>query len=402
MLTYHYKALATDGKTLTGTLTVDDDRAVARELRRRGLTPVFIGATRPGGLSLKLPQFRKRRSQDILHFSQEMATLLNAGVPLDRALTITSEITERPHFRDVIGELLKALRGGKSFAESLAAQEGVFSELYVSMVRAGEVSGTLPLVMDRLADFERSRDELRGYIISSLTYPALLTLVGAGSIFVLLRFVIPRFAEAFTQSNITMPLPMQMLLGASDLVRTFGWVMLVLLIGGAVALRLYVRSPEGRLAWDRFRLRIPLLGAALLKADTARFARAMATLVANGVPLVQSIGITKGILTNRVLSQALDPVAQGVKRGEGIAAPLRKTGRSPALAGHLLTVGEETGHLDRMFERMADIYDKDTREAVKRFTALFEPVVILIMGVIVGAMILSIMLAITSVNQLGM
>jgi general secretion pathway protein F len=128
----------------------------------------------------------------------------------------------------------------------------------------------------------------------------------------------------------------------------------------------------------------------------------MATLVANGVPLVQSIGITKGILTNRVLSQALDPVAQGIKRGEGIAAPLRKTGKFPALAGHLLTVGEETGHLDRMFERMADIYDKDTREAVKRFTALFEPIVILIMGIIVGAMILSIMLAITSVNQLGM
>jgi general secretion pathway protein F len=270
------------------------------------------------------------------------------------------------------------------------------------MVRAGEVSGSLPLVMDRLAEFERSRDELRGYIISALTYPALLTLVGAGSIFVLLRFVIPRFAEAFTTSNITMPLPMQMLLGVSDFVRAFGWIFFVLLIGGGIALRLYIRSPEGRLAWDRFRLRVPLLGPALLKADTARFARAMATLVANGVPLVQSIGITKGILTNRMLSQALDPVAQGIKRGEGIAAPLRKTGRFPALAGHLLTVGEETGHLDRMFERMADIYDKDTREAVKRFTALFEPIVILLMGVIVGAMILSIMLAITSVNQLGM
>jgi general secretion pathway protein F len=402
MSTYHYKALAADGKTLTGTLAVDDDRSAARELRRQGLTPVFIGTSRPGGLSLKLPQFAKRRSHDVLHFTREIATLLNAGVPLERALTITSEITERPQFRSVIGDLLKSLRGGKSFAESLAAQEGVFSELYVSMVRAGEVSGSLPLVMDRLADFERSRDELRGYIISSLTYPALLTLVGAGSIFVLLRFVIPRFAEAFTTSNIAMPLPMQVLLGVSDFVRTFGWIFFVLLIGAVVGWRMWVRSPEGRLGWDRLRLRIPLLGAALLKADTARFARAMATLVANGVPLVQSIGITKGILTNRVLSQALDPVAQGIKRGEGIAAPLRKTGKFPALAGHLLTVGEETGHLDRMFERMADIYDKDTREAVKRFTALFEPIVILIMGIIVGAMILSIMLAITSVNQLGM
>ena len=299
MATYHYRALASDGKTLTGTLSVNDDRSAARELRRQGLTPVFIGTARPGGLTLKLPRFGKRRLHDVLHFTQEMATLLNAGVPLDRALTITSEISERPQFRDVLADLLKALRGGKSFAESLAAQEGVFSELYVSMVRAGEVSGSLPLVMDRLADFERSRDELRGYIISSLTYPALLTLVGSGSIFVLLRFVIPRFAEAFTTSNIAMPVPMQMLLATSDFVRTFGWIFFVLLFGGVAALRLYIRSPEGRLAWDSFRLRVPLLGTALLKADTARFARAMATLVANGVPLVQSIGITKGSLTNR-------------------------------------------------------------------------------------------------------
>ena len=226
MSTYHYKALAADGKTRLGTLVADDDRVASRELRRQGLTPVFIGTSRPGGLSLKLPQFGKRRSHDILHFTQEVATLVNAGVPLERALSITSELTERPQFQSVIADLLKALRGGKSFAESLAAQEGVFSELYVSMVRAGEVSGSLPLVMDRLADFERSRDELRGYIISSLTYPALLSLVGAGSVFVLLRFVIPRFAEAFTASNITMPLPMQMLLAASDIVRTFGPIFL--------------------------------------------------------------------------------------------------------------------------------------------------------------------------------
>ena len=400
MTTFYYKALAADGKTRSGTLVANDSRTVARDLREMGMTPTFVGAAKPGRLSFELPRFR-RNSKDILHFTQGTATLLNAGIPLDRALTITSELTERKDFQTVVQEMQRSLRGGKSFAEALAAHPQVFSELYVSMVRAGEVSGTLSLVMDRLAEFERDRDELRGYILSSLTYPALLVLVGCGSIFVLLNYVIPRFAEAFTTANMEIPLPMQLLLSASGIAQQWGLPVVALLVSAGFGLRAWIRSPAGRLRWDRLLLRAPLLGDALLKADTSRLARAMATLVANTVPLVQALQISKGILSNKVLAAALDPVAKGVKRGEGLAGPLTRTGKFPALAGHLLTVGEETGHLDKMFARMADIYDKDTRAAIKRFTALFEPVVILVMGVIVGAMILSIMLALTSINQMG-
>ena len=403
MATFHFRALAANGKVLTGVLASDDVRSVSRELRRQGMTPVFIGTAKPGGFSIPLPKFgRGRRVRDVLHFTQEIATLLTAGIPLDRALQIASELTERKQFQGVIADVLRSLRGGKSFADSLAGHPEYFTDLYLSMVRAGEVSGSLSVVMDRLAEFERVRDELRGYLVSSLTYPALLSIVGAGSIFVLLKFVIPRFADAFAQSNIEMPLPMQVLLGVSNFVGTWGLPILVLLAVAALALRGYVKTPAGKLEWDRFRLKIPLLGQALLKADTARFARAMSTLVSNTVPLVQSLAITKGILANRILANAVDEIAKGVKRGEGLAGPLTRTGKFPPLAGHLLSVGEETGHLDHMFERMADIYDKDTRESVKRFTALFEPIVILLMGVIVGAMILSIMLAITSINQIGL
>jgi general secretion pathway protein F len=403
MAIFHYKALAADGRTRLGTLTVDDDRAAARELRKQGLTPIFIGSEKPGGFSLTIPGFgRKAKSSDLLHFTEEIATLLNAGVTLDRSLEITAELTERPQFKAVVQNLQKTLRGGKSFADTLAAEPDVFGELYVSMVRAGEVSGSLSIVMDRLADFERERDELRGYIVSSLTYPALLVCVGSTSIFILLRYVIPRFAEAFADSNIAMPLPMEILLTISNVVQTYGFPFIGLLIAAAFGIRNWTRSEEGRLKWDRFKLRIPLLGQALLKADTARFARAMGTLVQNSVPLVQALSITKGVMSNQLLGGALDFVAKGVKRGEGIASPMKKAAMFPALAGHLLTVGEETGRLDEMFNRMADIYEKDTKEAVKRFTALFEPAVILVMGVIVGAMILSVMLAITSINQLGM
>ena len=400
--TFHYRALAPGGKVQEGTLASEDDRSAARELKRMGLTPVHISTSKPSGFTFRMPSFGGRRSRDVLHFTTEMATLLNAGIPLDRALMITAELTERESFQAVVKDVLKALRSGKSFADSLGTRPDYFPDLYLSMIRAGEVSGALPLTMDRLAEFERSRDELRGYIVSSLTYPALLAVVGAGSVFILLRFVIPRFAEAFTQSNTEMPLPMQVLLTASELVQNWGLIVILLLISAGVGLRFYVKTPAGRLAFDGFMLKFPLLGAALLKADTARFARAMGTLVKSAVPLVQAINIAQGILGNRVLAGALDSVARGVKRGEGIAAPLRKTGKFPDLAGHLLTVGEETGHLDSMFERMADIYDKDTRDAIKRFIALFEPIVILFMGVVVGAMILSIMLAITSIQQTGL
>lgn len=401
MATFHYKALAPDGRTRLGVLAVESDKAAVRELKRQGLTPIFVGAEKPGGL--QLPSFgRKARASDVLHFTQEVATLLNAGVPLDRALEIVSELTEKDRFRSIVVDLQRTLRGGKSFADTLASHPEAFSDLYVSMVRAGEVSGSLPTVMDRLAEFEQQRDELRGYIISSLTYPALLTVVGAGSIFVLLKYVIPRFAEAFTTSNITMPLPMQVLMTISSAVEAYGLIAIAGLVAAVVLLRMWIRTPDGRMSWDRFKLRVPLLGTALLKADTARFARAMGTLVENTVPLVQSLGITKGVLANKILSDSLDEVAKGVKRGEGLAGPIKRTKKFPALAGHLMTVGEETGHLDEMFNRMADIYEKDTKEAIKRFTALFEPAVILVMGVIVGAMILSVMIAITSINQAGM
>jgi len=402
--TFTFRALAPDGKIRTGTLPGDSDRAVARELQRRGLTPIAITAGGPSASRvLRLPQLgRSRRAKDVLFFTQELATLLSSTVPLDRALAITAELTERPQFREVLAEVLRALKGGRSLADSLAGHPLYFSELYVNMMRTGEASGSLAVVAERLSEFERSRDELRSYIVSSMIYPTLLALVGTGSILVLLNFVIPRFAQVFTESRIPMPLPTQILMRVSDLVKTWTLPGAAGLALAALAFRTWIRTVRGRLAWDRFRLRVPLLGVALRKADTARFARSMSTLVANGVPLVQSLAIARAILTNRVIAGSLEAVAQGVKRGEGIAGPLRRAGQFPALAAHLLSVGEETGRLDHMFARMADIYEKDTRDAVKRFTALFEPLVILFMGVVVGAMILSIMLAITSINEIAM
>jgi general secretion pathway protein F len=401
MAAYYFRAVAADGKVRTGALTAENERRAAQELRRQGLIPVYVGQQEQKSFQLRLPAFGGRRRRDVLFFTQELSTLLNAGVPLDRALSITSELTENAPFRAVILDILRVLKGGKSLADSLATRPEYFSELYVNMVRAGEASGSLAAVFDRLAEFERTRDDLRSYIISSMVYPALLVVVGALSIVFLLTFVVPRFAAIFTDSNLKMPMPTRIMLEASRLVQRYVWIAGAGLVAAVALFQTWTRSQAGRAAWDSLRLKIPLLGAALRKAETARFAQAMATLVGNGVPLVQSLQIAGGILNNRRIAAALAPVIQGVKRGEGIAGPLRRSGEFPPLAAHLLSVGEETGRLDEMFRRMAEIYDGETRAAIKRFTALFEPLIILVMGVAVGALILSMLLAITSINEVA-
>ncbi|MBC8167557.1 MAG: type II secretion system F family protein [Bryobacteraceae bacterium] len=400
--TFHFRAVAPDGKLRTGILHGENDRVIAAELRKQGLTPVYVGVEQKRSFELRMPGFLNHgRRRDVLLFTQEISTLLSAGVPLDRALSITSELTERASFRGVVLDIVRVLKGGKSLADSLGTRPDYFSDLYVNMVRAGEASGSLAAVFDRLAEFERTRDDLRNYIISAMVYPGLLAIVGAASIFFLLTFVVPRFASVFKESHMKMPLPTKLMLQASEILQTYGLTVIVGLVAAVVILQLSIKTVSGRLWWDGFQLGIPLLGDALRKAEVARFARAMSTLVANSVPLVQSLGIAGATLNNKRISGSLSIVSQGVKRGEGLAAPLRRTGEFPPLASHLLSVGEETGRLDQMFSRMADIYETDTRSAIRRFTSLFEPLVILVMGIIVGALILSMLLAITSINEVS-
>ena len=402
MATFFFRAVASDGKVRSGRLTGDNEKNVAGELRKQGLTPVYVGVAPKGtSFEIKLPSFGTGGRRDVLFFTQELATLLTAGIPLDRAISITSELTEKPAFRFIVLDILRVLKGGKSLADSLATHPDYFSDLYVNMVRAGEASGAVAAIFERLADFERSRDDLRNYIISSMIYPALLAMVGLSSILILLTFVVPRFAAVFSDSHLKIPVPTKIMLETSAFIQAYWWIGAAALVASIIFWTTYTRTVAGRLWWDGARLKIPMLGETLLKAETARFARAMATLVANTVPLVQSIAIAAATLNNKIISGALEGVAQGVKRGEGIAVPVRKSGVFPPLASHLLSVGEETGRLDQMFARMADIYETDTRASIKRFTAIFEPLVILVMGVMVGALILSMLLAITSINDVA-
>jgi len=244
---YFFRAVAADGKLRTGTLSADTDRQVAAELKRQGLIPVYVGLEQKAASALKLPVLQRGKRKDILFFTQELATLLNAGVPLDRGLAITAELTEHANFRTLVLDIVRLIKGGKSLADSLASHPTYFPDLYVNMVRAGEASGSLAQIFDRLADFERTRDDLRSYIISSLIYPGLLTVVGLSSIIVLLEFVVPRFAQIFSDPRMTIPVPTQMLLATSAFLQAYGLPAALVLAAAIFGLITYIRTPGGAL-----------------------------------------------------------------------------------------------------------------------------------------------------------
>ena len=260
MNSFHFRAVASDGQIRTGAIHAESERLVAFELRRQGLTPVYVGKEEKKPLDIKLPSFSGGRKRDVLFFTQELSTLLSAGVPLDRALSITAELNDRPSFRTLVQNILRTLKGGRSLADSLSTHPAHFSELYINMVRAGEAGGSLAVVFERLSEFERTRDDLRAYIVSSMAYPTLLSMVGIGSILVLMNFVVPRFAAVFEESRIEMPLPTKMLLIGSKFLQSYGWLGITLLVVFVIGMYTYVRTTPGRLWWDTLRLENPASG----------------------------------------------------------------------------------------------------------------------------------------------
>jgi general secretion pathway protein F len=397
---FSYKAVSPQGRLTEGRLEGSDQRAIVERIQGMGLIPVSIeeAVAKSGPRSVI---FQRITQKDMLFFTEELATLVKAGLPLDRSLSITAELTSKPALRSVIQDVLTQIKGGKSLAEALAAHPKQFSRLYVNMVRAGEAGGILEAILGRLAEFQRDADEMRSYLISALIYPALLMSVGIGSIAVLMFFVIPRFATIFHDLGAPIPLSTQVLLTLSDWTLRY-WPIAVITIAGVVFLVRYrLHTPAGRRQYDVWKLRVPLLGPTALKVEIGRFARTLGTLVASSVPLIAAVRIVQEIAGNQVVSEAISKIADGAKRGLGVARPMREAGVFPSLAIHLVEVGEETGRMDAMLLQLADIYDKDVRTSVKSLTSVFEPAIILVMGVIVGTVVLSMLMAIFSINEIG-
>ena len=397
---FTYKAIKGTGELIQGTLVAETEPALVAQLRRMGCMPIHVsakdGAT---GASWSLLKRRGASSSDRLHFARQLATLVRAGVPLDRSLSLCRDLAEKPALQAVIGATLKELRNGQSLANSLAANPRFFPPLYVAMVRAGEASGTLPAVLDRLVEFEEFSAELRGYLVSALIYPIVLLAVGSVAIAFLLGFVVPRFAQIFEEAGKELPLPTQVLMDVSQAFRDYGWIAAIVIVVAVLLFMHWVRTESGRLRWDQWRLKAPLLGDVSLKLEIARFAKTMGTLLNQAVPIISALRLTREVLSNRRVAAAVEPLIQGVKRGQGLAGPLAETGMFPALATQLMTLGEQTGKLDSMLLELATIYDREVRVATKRLVALVEPAVILAMGLVVGTIVISTLLAIVSINE---
>jgi len=409
MAQFQYRAADGDGKVVEGTIDAQDVSAAAARLQERGLIPLKVGeaaAKRTGLASISLPNlsWKKRgpKSRDLLVFTHEMSTLLAAGLPLDRSLSILADLSENPEMKRVVSEILQSVQRGKSLAESLGEHPKVFASLYVNMVRAGEIGGVLDQVLARLREYLESADELRGEVRSALVYPVILTIVALGSVTILLTYVLPKFATIFAQAGQALPLSTRFLLGLSDAMRSYWWAMLIAVGLLAAAFTHWTRTPAGRLRWDGLKLRMLLLGDLIRKLSVARFARTLGTLLRSGVPMLQALDIVRDVSGNVVLSKAIDQVKIGVRGGSGVSGPLGQTGVFPPLALQMISVGEETGRLDEMLVQVADYFDKEVRAQVKRLTSLLEPVLLLVGGVVVAFVVLSMFSAIFSINNLPM
>ena len=392
---FSYTATTMDGSVIEGVIEAAEEKNAVEKLKNTGVIPLKIAA--PKEESAKR-FWRKSAKGDVLTFTAEMSALLSAGLPLDRGLNILADISESNEMKSIIQSILKSIREGSAFSDALQRHPRIFSKLYVSMIRAGEVGGVLDVVLDKLGEFLETSKELKDTVISAMIYPIILALTGGASIIVLLTFVLPKFSVIFAELGNALPLPTQILLAVSSALESYWWIALLIVVGGWVFLKSYIKSDSGRYKWDGLKLR--LVGEVTRKLETARFCRTLGTLLKSGVPLLQALTNAKEVLTNQVIASAIDGVSKGTKEGKGISDPLSESHVFPALALSMIKVGEETGQLDTMLLKVATTYEKSLREALKRFMSMLEPLMILSMGLIIGFIVVSMLLAIFSITDL--
>lgn len=395
MAIFSYRATTSDGSIIEGVLEAADENEAAGRLKNSGVIPLRIGAPTTG---IGGRFFSRSPKGDILTFTTELSALLSAGLPLDRSLNILSEIMESKEMKNIVKSVLKGIREGGSFSDALQKNPKVFPRLYVNMIRAGETGGVLDVVLDKLNEFLESSKELKDQVFSAMIYPTILFLTGGASIVVLLTYVLPKFATIFSEMGTALPLPTQVVIGFSKAVTDYWWIVLIIVAGAWALFRNYVKTEEGRFKWDSLKLK--LAGDVIRKLETARFTRTLGTLLKSGVPLLQALNNSKDVISNRVIVSSIDSVIKGAKEGKGIALPLSNAKIFPDLALSMIKVGEETGQLDSMLLKVATAYEKSLRVSIKRFVSFLEPAMILGMGLLIGFIVVSMLMAIFSISNL--
>ena len=395
MAIFSYRATTIDGTVVEGAIEATDEKSALERLKNTGVIPLKLYAPDEG---IK-KKFSIRSSRgDLLTFTTELSSLLGAGLPLDRSLNILSGISESREMKNIVQSILRSIREGSSFSDALQKHPRVFPQIYVNMIKAGEAGGVLDIVLEKLNEFLESSKELREHITSVMIYPTILVITSGLSIIILLTYVLPKFSVIFDELGGRIPLPTQIVLAMSNALKSYWWIMLLVIIGAWVLFKQYTKSDVGRYKWDTFKLR--LMGDVIRKLETARFCRTLGTLLKSGVPLLQALNNARDVITNQVIASSIDTVSEGVKQGKGIAVPLSNVHVFPPLALSMIKVGEETGQLDSMLMKVALTYEKSLNTAIKRFVSLLEPAMIVGMGLIIGFIVFSMLMAIFSVTEL--
>lgn len=403
MASFSYEATTRDGTVVNGTIDVVNQRAAVDRLQEMGYYPLRVGRKdeQKNAVSELLSSFQGSvKEKDIMTFTYQLGVLLEAGFTLDKSLAILSGLTEKRKLKDLITDVLSQVRGGRSFSDALAKFPEAFPLFYVNMVRAGEAGGFLEDTVRRLAAYIENTQGIREDVRSALIYPLLLGIVGGTAVIVLLTFVVPQFSKIFSDMGETLPLPTVILLGISSALRQYWWAMLILFGAFLYGTRRYLRSERGRAAWDQLKFRLPIFGRLFRESGVARFSRTLGTLLGSGVPILNALQIVQGTLGSEKISAAISAVRDSVRKGKGISDPLSHSGIFPPIAVHMIRVGEESGKLEEMFMKIAERFDVEVRLTIKRLLALLEPALILLMGIAVGFIVIAMLVAIFSINEL--
>jgi general secretion pathway protein F len=392
---YAYKGVTTAGKKTRGHLDAESPRTARARLRRDG---IFLTELAEGGEAaarseskrrFALPSFSRVSALDLALTTRQLATLVGAGIPLVSALRAITDQTENARLKAVLGQVRDRVNEGAALADAMGAAGGVFPDLYVGMVRAGEAGGALETVLERLADYLESQVRLRNKVSSIVIYPAVMFLFACIVVGILVTVVLPQITELLASLNQPLPFYTRWIIAGSHFARDFWWAIACVALLLALAFRTAIRTERGRAVWDRFRLRMPVLGRLVRMLAISRFARTLSTLLSGGLPITRALQTAAEVTANTVIAAAIDAARTSITEGASVAAPLRASGEFPPMVTHMIEVGEQSGELESMLAKVSDTYEEQVETTVTRLTALLEPILILLMVGIVLVIILA-------------
>jgi general secretion pathway protein F len=405
---FEYVGIDSKGKRAAGTVDAEHDRAARQKLRRMGIFPTTLGVEgavkqKMGlGMQVDVGKYLQRvKVQEVALMTRQLATLIGSSVPLVDALAALVDQIENPKLRGVVSRIKERVTEGAKLSEAMKAHPKIFSDLYVNMISAGENSSALEIVLVRLADFMEGQAKLRSKVISAMIYPAIMSVVGLLLMVMLLTYVVPKVTKIFEDTKAVLPLPTKILMAVSGALSNYWYLFFIVIPASIYAWKRFLKTPKGREWWDRKLLTLPVAGKINRLIIVSRFSRTLATLLSSGVPLLSALDIVKNIMTNTKLRGVIELTRDNVREGQGVAETLKRSGEFPPLVTHMIAIGEKTGDLERMLERVADTYDADVDNALSTLTTLLEPIMILVMAGVVSFIVMSILLPIMKLNQLG-